>query len=169
MVNLFGLRPKLKILFVATEAVPFVKAGGLGEVMFSLPRALVKLGYDARVMIPRYAGIDLEKFKLEMAVEGLQVPTDAEGENEPRFLNCNVKKFTAGGIQRSPVTAYFLENMEYYEQRANVYGYADDAARWALLSRGTLEFLRSSREWVPDVIVSSDWQTGFLPNYLKTI
>lgn len=169
MVNLFGLRPKLKILFVATEAVPFVKAGGLGEVMFSLPRALVKLGYDARVMIPRYAGIDLEKFKLEMAVEGLQVPTDAEGENEPRFLNCNVKKFTAGGTPRSPVTTYFLENMEYYEQRANVYGYADDAARWTLLCRGTLEFLRSSREWVPDVIVSSDWQTGFLPNYLKTV
>lgn len=169
MVNLFGLRSKLKILFVAPEAAPFVKAGGLGEVMFSLPRALVKLGYDARLMIPRYAGIDLEKFRLEMELEGLQVPTDAEGDNEPRFLNCNVRKFTAGEVPRSPVTTYFLENMEYYEQRANVYGYADDAVRWALLCRGALEFLRSSREWTPDIIVASDWQTGFLPNYLKTI
>lgn len=167
---LFHTKPRLKVLFVATEAAPFVKAGGLGEVMFSLPRALSKIGYDARLMIPRYAGIDIEKFKLEMELEGLQVPTDAEGESEsePRFLMCNVKRFDAGSVLRSPVTTYFLENMEYYEQRANVYGYADDAARWVLLCRGALEFLRYSR-WVPDIIITSDWQTGFLPNYLKTV
>ena len=159
----------MKILFVATEAAPFAKAGGLGEVMFALPRALSKIGYDARVMVPRYAGIDLQQFKLEMEMEGLQVPTDAEGDSEPQYLTCNVRKYTAGGLPRSPVTTYFLENMEYYEQRANVYGYADDAVRWALLSRGVLEFLKSSRDWTPDVIISSDWQTGFLPNYLKTI
>jgi len=60
--QIFGLKPELKILFVASEAAPFIKAGGLGEVMFSLPRAMRKLGHDARVMIPRYAGIDQEKF-----------------------------------------------------------------------------------------------------------
>lgn len=163
----FGKKSAIKVLFVAPEASPFVKAGGLGEVMFSLPRSLVKIGYDARLMIPRYAGIDLEKFKLDMELEGLEVPTDAEGENEIKKLICNVRKFTASGMERSPVTTYFLENMEYYEQRANVYGYADDAVRWALLCRGTLEFLRRSA-WKPDVIVCSDWQTGFLPNYLKT-
>lgn len=167
--SIFNLRPKMKILFVATEAAPFVKAGGLGEVMFSLPRSLVKLGYDARVMVPRYAGIDLQQFKLEMEMEGLQVPTDAQKEGEPQYLTCNVRKYTAGILPRSPVTTYFLENMEYYEQRANVYGYADDAARWALLCRGALEFLRASRDWTPDVIVASDWQTGFLPNYINTI
>ena len=65
------------------------------------------------------------------------------------------------------MTAYFLENEEYYEKRANIYGYADDAVRWALLSRGVLEFLRSNNEWRPDVIVASDWQTGFLVSYLR--
>ena len=167
--SLFKPKPKLKILFVATEAAPFAKAGGLGEVMFSLPRALVKLGYDARVMVPRYAGIDLNQFNLKMELEGLMIPTDAEGENEPRYLSCNVRKYEAGSMPRSPVTTYFLENMEYYEQRANVYGYADDAVRWALLCRGVLEFLRSYRDWKPDVIVTADWQTGFLSNYLKTV
>lgn len=167
--SLFSFKPKLKILFVASEAAPFVKAGGLGEVIFSLPRALAKLGYDARVMIPRYAGIDFEQFKMKMEVEGLQVPTDAEGENEVKFLNCNVRKYIGEDFSDSPVTSYFLENMEYYEQRANVYGYADDAIRWTLLCRGVLEFLRVSRDWTPDVIVASDWQTGFLPNYLKTV
>ncbi len=64
-------------------------------------------------------------------------------------------------------TTYFLENMEYYEKRANVYGYGDDAVRWVLLSKGTLEFIKKS-EWKPDVIVASDWQTGFIPNLVHT-
>ena len=157
-----------KILFVSTEAAPFAKAGGLGEVMFSLPRALAKIGYDARVMLPRYAGIDLQKFSLKMEMEGLLVPTGATDPGRPDELICNVRKYEDGRLPRSPVTTYFLENLEYYENRANIYGYADDAVRWALLCRGVLEFLKFS-DWKPEVIISSDWQTGFLPNYLKTI
>ncbi len=170
---LFG-KTKLKILFVGSEAMPFVKAGGLGEVMFALPRALAELGCDARVMIPRYASINLEKFTLTMEHEGLVVPTESSGENEqePQSLICNVKKYVPGngGEQngRAPVTTYFLENEEYYEKRSNIYGYSDDAIRWALLSRGVLEFIRQTSGWVPDVIIASDWQTGFLCNYLKT-
>jgi starch synthase len=61
---------------------------------------------------------------------------------------------------------YFLENMEYYEKRANVYGYNDDTARWLLLSRGVIEFVKRS-EWKPDIIVANDWQTGFIPNIIK--
>ena len=168
--GLFSRYGKPNILFVATEAAPFVKAGGLGEVMYSLPRALSRLGYDARVMIPRYAGIDLEKFSLEMVHEGLRVPTGVEEatEQEPKELICNVKKFTSDGSGRSPVTGYFLENLEYFEKRSNIYGYSDDAVRWALLSRGVLEFIRGGKDkWRPDVIVVADWQTGFLCNYLK--
>lgn len=167
--HIFGSKPKLKVLFVASEAAPFIKAGGLGEVMFSLPRAMKKLGYDARVMIPRYAGIDQEKFQLKMEHEHLNVPTDAEEHNQPEYLVCNVKKYESDpDDERAPVTAYFLENQEYYETRANVYGYADDAVRWALLGRGVVEFLRSSRKWLPDIIVAADWQAAFVINYLKT-
>lgn len=171
--SLFNKKRPLKILFVAPEATPFAKAGGLGEVMFSLPKALKKLGHDARVMIPRYAGIDLEKFNLQMELEGLQVPTDSETEKEtePAYLTCNVRKYVPPSDDQKdlPVFTYFLENLEYYEKRSNVYGYADDAVRWVLLCRGVLEFFKASREWEPDVIVSSDWQTGFLPNYLRTV
>jgi len=157
-----------KILFVSSEAAPFAKAGGLGEVMFSLPRALHQLGYDARVMIPLYAGVDREKHKLRAVYENLKVPTDATEEGQPKHLICNVKKIEAiHGERRSPVTTYFLENEEYYEKRANIYGYGDDAVRWALLSRGVLEFLRVNKDWKPDVIVASDWQTGFLVSYLN--
>lgn len=166
---MFGAKPKLKILFVASEAAPFAKAGGLGEVMFALPRALATLGHDARIMIPRYAGINQEKFFLKILQEGLMVPTGATENGQPRYLQCNIKKYESNSNDiHAPVTAYFLENSEYYEQRANIYGYADDAVRWALLARGVLEFLNQNRECAPDIIVSSDWQTAFLSDYLKT-
>ncbi|OHA16081.1 MAG: hypothetical protein A3G52_01915 [Candidatus Taylorbacteria bacterium RIFCSPLOWO2_12_FULL_43_20] len=162
--KIFTKKSRQKILFVATEAKPFARAGGLGSVMYSLPRAMAKLGYDARVMMPRYLSIE-DSEKITMEYEGLEVPTDNE-DGDPVFI-CNVKKYQGNGDKNAPVTTYFLENMEYYEQRANVYGYADDPIRWALLSRGVLEFIKVS-SWVPDVIISADWQTGFLPNYLKT-
>src|SRR3990167_5413053 len=154
----------MKILFVASEAAPFMKVGGLGEVMYSLPRALNRLGHDARVMIPLYATINLEKFPSSMLLESLPVPM---GMTDPVMCNIKIRESQEHNGESS-VTTYFLENMEYYEKRANVYGYDDDAARWALLSRGVLEFVKASN-WKPDVIVCADWQTGFLPNYLKTV
>ncbi|MDE2019537.1 MAG: glycogen synthase [Patescibacteria group bacterium] len=159
-----------KVLFISPEAAPFAKAGGLGEVMFSLPMRLAERGFDARVFMPLYAHIDTEKFRIETEMDGLMVPTDAENENEPRELACNVKKFTPHPTaeNHTPVTTYFLQNQEYFELRSNIYGYADDPVRWALLSRGVLEFLRRTRNWVPDIIVASDWQTGFLVDYLRT-
>lgn len=167
MVNPFAIKKivpqkRLKILFVAAEAAPFAKMGGLGEVMNALPLTLRKLGQDSRVMIPRYGTIDPKKYKLEMEVEGLKVPTDQPGLYS--YLICNVKKYL--GEEAAPT--YFLENMEYYEKRANVYGYADDHVRWALFCRGVIEFLKRSA-WVPDIIVASDWHTGLIPNYLKTV
>ena len=168
MVNIFNLktdhnplfRPRYKILFVAAEAAPFAQVGGLSNAISSLTKALRKIGQDARIIMPCYKLIDQEKFALETAYRELEVPTDSP---DPEFLVCNVKKYE--GPEAAPT--YFLENMEYYEKRANVYGYADDPVRWVLLCRGTLEFLKYSK-WVPDIIVACDWQAGFLPNYLKT-
>ncbi len=154
-------KPALKILFVASEAAPFVKVGGLGEVMHSLPKALREQGQDARVMIPRYAHVDAAKFPLKMELEQLRV---GDPQTDPNaILVSNVLRHDS---QDGSIT-YFLENMEYYEKRANVYGYGDDTIRWVLLSKGTLEFVRQS-SWKPDVIVACDWQAGFIANYLHT-
>jgi len=168
MIKLFkSATPGLKVLFVSTEAAPFAKIGGLGSVMQALPNALRTIGCDARVMIPRYLSIDGAEHKIVMEKEGLKVPTDNEG--EPSFLICNVKKYVPPAGEATLATpVYFLENQEYYEKRANVYDYADDPVRWALLCRGALEFVRQNRNWVPDVIVATDWMIGFLPNYLRT-
>jgi starch synthase len=163
----FSSKKGLKILFVATEAEPFVKIGGLGSVMHALPKALLKLGHDARVMIPRYLSIDSSVFNLKLECDGLAVPTGDEENGAPQNFICNVKRFDHE-TAKDPVTTYFLENQEYYEKRANVYGYADDAVRWALLCKGVLEFLKSKSSWLPDIIVCSDWQIALIPNLLKT-
>lgn len=163
--KLFKSKSKLKILFVGSEAAPFAMVGGLAAVMYSLPKALERLGHDARVFIPRYLNIDPEVYNLELIHEHLKVPTG--NTEEASHLICNVRKFIPHRSE-DPVTTYLLENHEYYEQRANVYGYADDPKRWALLSRGVLEFLKVNDEWRPDIIVGADWQTGYMFNYLKT-
>ncbi len=156
---------KLKILFVTTEEAPFAKVGGLGEVMYSLPRALVELGHDARVIIPAYDSIIQNEKVISLIQEDIGVPTMPENKGER--ISCNVSMYERNGDPRSPATTYFLENQEYYGSRSNVYGYKDDALRFVLLCRGTLEFLAES-DWMPDVVVSTDWMTGFLPNLLKT-
>ncbi len=166
---IFSSKKRLKILFVGTEAAPFVKVGGLASVAYSLPKALAHIGHDARVMIPRYLSIDNTLHNLKMEHKDLKVPTgNAEG---PTHLICNVKRCDPASEKESDgaVITYFLENQEFYEQRANVYGYVDDVVRWALLSRGALEFIKQSKEWIPDIIVCLDWQSGFIPNYLKTV
>ncbi|MEK7478046.1 MAG: glycogen/starch synthase [Patescibacteria group bacterium] len=165
--GIFHNKKSLKVLFISTEAAPFAKIGGLGSVMYSLPKALVGLGYDARVLIPRYLSIDEELHHLKIEYRDLEVPTGNEEGLE--YFTCNLKRCDPSPSSEAVVTTYFLENQEYYEQRANVYGYADDSVRWALLCRGTLEFIRQSNSWVPDVIVSSDWQTALVSNYLKTV
>jgi starch synthase len=159
-------RGKMRILFVSTEQAPFAKAGGLGEVVFSLPRALRRLGHDARVMIPLYGSIDRVKYEIAQVCKDLQVPTAPANEDGIR-ISCNVRAYHPKGGDRDPVTTYFLENREYYELRSNAYGYTDDNIRFALLSRGCLEFLDAHREWKPDIIVTTDWMTGYLPNFLK--
>lgn len=157
----------LKVLFVATEAAPYVAVGGLGQVMFSLPKALKELGVDARLFIPKYGSLDEGKYPLTKTFLRLKVPTDAEEQKQPQFLICNVKQHIPQENASTNVPVYFLENREYYEKRANVYGYSDDPLRFTLLSRGALEFLKQS-DWVPDIIHCNDWHTGALINFLKT-
>ncbi|MFA6982043.1 MAG: glycogen/starch synthase [Patescibacteria group bacterium] len=153
---------KLKILMVGAEAAPYATVGGFSSVLAYLSRALVKQGHDVRLFIPKFGLIDEEKYKTKVIYEGLRVPTDDE--NNPELI-CNIKVCT--NCEKS-VPTYFLENQEYYEKRANVYGYSDDPTRWALLSRGILEFIRTEG-FVPDVIHCNDWHTALVPNYLKTV
>jgi starch synthase len=155
----------LKILHIAAEATPFSSVGGLSSVITYLSKALHKEGNDVRVFIPRFGFIDEKKYPLELIYKGLKVPTGyTKEDNKPTHLICNIKKFQT----EEGVTYYFLENMEYYEKRSNVYGYSDDHIRWTLLSYGALQFIAKHLDWKPDVVHSHDWHTGLVPNIIKT-
>jgi len=154
----------LRVLIVVPEVAPYASVGGVSRVAAHLSKALVGLGHDVRLFMPKYGMIDEEKYPLEMVLEGLKVRTGVTGDHGPQELICNVKTH----VTKDGARTYFLENMEYYEKRANVYGYSDDPTRFVLLSRGALEFLRHF-EWKPDVIHANEWQTGATPNFLRTV
>lgn len=150
----------MNVLYISAEQTPYATAGGLGRVAYYLPKELRKLGNDVRVFIPKYGKIDDKKWPMHDVVTAMKVGTQ-EGFND---LICNVKSYDSG-----EVITYFLENREYYELRANEYGYIDDAQRFLLLCKGALEFIRAYHEtWVPDVIHVNDWHTSLIPQLLKT-
>jgi starch synthase len=152
----------MKIFFVCAEVAPFAAVGGLSQFMYFLPKAFMKLGAEVSIFMPKYGTIDEEKYHIKPYLKAIKISTDeAEGVRE---LVCNVK-IREGG-KREP-TVYFLENMEYFEKRANVYGYNDDHVRFALLSRGALEFIKASAVR-PNIIHCNDWHTGYLSNLLRT-
>ena len=144
----------MKVLFAASEAHPFIKTGGLGDVMGALPKSLIKLGVDARVVIPKYKNIKDElKQKLQF-VKWFTVPVGW------RNQYCGVFQY-----QHNEVIYYFIDN-EYYFNRDGLYGYFDDGERFAFFNRAVLEFIKEI-DWQPDLINCNDWQTGMVPVLLN--
>jgi starch synthase len=156
----------IKVLFVSAEITPFSSVGGLAQVAYFLPSALKKRGVDIRVFTPKYGSIDNALLQIQDVVQGLKVPTGEDANSpHPAELICNVKILK--NPKKDDPIIYFLENMEYYEKRANVYNYSDDHIRFGLLSRAAIEFILNS-DFLPDIIHVNDWHTGYLPNYLRT-
>lgn len=144
----------MKVLFAAAECVPFLKTGGLADVIGSLPEALGKRGLDVRVMLPNYAAIP-QHYKDQMTlVSEINVPVGW------RSAYCGVKELKLDGI-----VYYFLDNEQYF-QRGSAYGHFDDGERFAFLCRAVLEAL-SAISFFPDVIHCHDWHTGMIPALLK--
>jgi starch synthase len=137
----------LKVLLAAAEAVPFVKTGGLADVMGSLPKELRKLGIDARVILPKYGDIP-GQFKEEFTkVAELTVPVGW------RNQYCGVETFICDGVP-----FYFIDN-EYYFRRAGLYGYYDDGERFAFFSRAISDVLPYI-DFQPDVLHCHDWHAA---------
>ena len=146
----------MKILFAASEAAPFVKVGGLGDVMGSLPAELNKKGVDARVVLPLYSAI-----KPEMR-EKLEYVTNINVSNSWRNSYCGIFK-----TERNGVTYYFIDNEQYFH-REKVYGSIDDGEIFAFFSRAVLEILPVIG-FIPDIITANDWHTAMVPVYLNTL
>lgn len=145
----------MKVLFVASESVPFAKTGGLADVIGSLPKALRGQGIDVRVMIPNYSEIaDAWKRKMKRVWE-MTVPVGW------RNQYCGVDTLHYDGIPY-----YFIDN-EYYFNRSECYGHFDDGERFAFFNRAVLEVL-PHLDFKPDIIHCHDWHTGMISVFLHS-
>ncbi|AIQ69166.1 glycogen synthase GlgA [Paenibacillus graminis] len=144
----------MKVLFAAAEAHPFVKTGGLADVIGALPKALKGAGVDVRVILPKYRGIP-DKFVSQMEhVAALTVPIGW------RNQYCGIERMVYDGI---PV--YFIDN-EYYFGRDGIYGYMDDGERFSFFNRAVLECLETL-DFQPDVLHCHDWHAAVIPMLLQ--
>lgn len=140
----------MKVLFAASEAVPFVKTGGLADVIGSLPKELVKQGLDVRVILPKYE--DIPAFWTQQ-MESVATFTLQMGW---RQLYCGIFS-----LKHEGVTFYFIDN-EFYYRRKGCYGYGDDAERFAYFCRAVMDSLQHI-DFIPDLIHCHDWQAGMIP------
>lgn len=140
----------MKVLFVAGESVPFVKSGGLGDVVGSLACYLAKEGLDVRVILPKYKDIG-EEYKGQIKwVKSIEVSVG------PKRQFCGLEELRLNGT-----TFYFIDNMHYFD-RHGLYGYPDDGERYSFFSRAALEAL-PHLGFRPDFIHCHDWHSGMVP------
>ncbi|OOM82403.1 glycogen synthase [Clostridium puniceum] len=144
----------MRVLFVASEAGPFIKSGGLGDVAGSLPKALAKKNADVRVVIPKYKELNWEVRDKLRFLKHFNVRVGWREEF------CGVWECFYNGV-----TYYVLDNEKYFN-RDGLYGFYDDAERFAFFDRAVLDMLRQI-DWQPDLIHCNDWQTGMIPVLLK--
>lgn len=148
---------KRKILFVASEARPFIATGGLADVIGSLPQALATdPEYDIRVVLPLYSDIKPEHRRKFSFLGNIFVPLGW------RNQYCGIFTYEENGV-----TFYFIDN-EYYFKRPGCYGYYDDGERFAFFSRSVMEILPFIG-FYPDILHCHDWQAALAAIYLKTI
>ena len=143
-----------KILFVASESVPFIKTGGLADVVGSLPKYFDKQKYDVRVMLPKYMCMK-EEWKNKLAYR------------THFYMDLNWRQQYVGilELQHEGITFWFVDN-EYYFSGAKPYGdICYDIEKFAFFSKAALSAL-PLLDFRPDIIHCHDWQTGLVPVYL---
>lgn len=144
-----------KILFVASEAVPFIKTGGLADVVGSLPKCFPKEYYDVRVIIPKYSMIK-EQYTSQMRYIS----------NFYMDLNWRQQYVGIFEMEYEGVKFYVIDNEEHFSGSQPYLGMPDDLEKFAFFSKAALSILPVV-DFRPDVIHCHDWQTGLIPVYLK--
>ncbi len=144
----------MKVLYVTSEATPFVASGGLADVAGSLPPALLKAGVDISVIMPFYKGIPQKLRESANYITNFSVLLGW------REQYCGLFEASYKGVKY-----YFIDN-EYYFYRDNIYGHYDDAERFAFFSRAVIEAVLHLEDYSPDIIHCNDWQSALVPVYL---
>ena len=170
----------MRILTVASEAVPFAKTGGLADVIGTLPVALARLGHDVDVVMPRYRGISAGdergrvtvRLNRQVAEASIWIAEDrGPTGSAPRVLDGSAPRVVEGPARHGRVRTVFVDHPPYFD-RDFLYGtagqdYPDNPERFAFLALAALEWAASTPERF-DVVHGHDWQTGLVPMLMRT-
>ena len=151
--------PRRSVAFIGSECHPFVKTGGLGDVMFALPRELVRLNCDVRVILPRYACIP-QKYQDKMVYRG-EFYMDLG--NTGRQYYVGIMEYIWDGVVYD-----FIDNQEFFSSGNPYLNLVDDIPKYCFFSKAALAAL-NYMNWIPDIIHCHDWQAGLVPVYLRTL
>ena len=149
---------KRKIAFVGSECYPFVKTGGLGDVMYALPRALIRQNCEVRVIMPLYNCIP-QKYKDMMTYKGSFMMDLCQ---DGRTFYVGIMEAEMDGVIYD-----FIDNREFFDWGNPYTGLWEDIPKYCYFSKASLAIL-NYMEWIPDVIHCHDWQAGLVPVYLRT-
>ena len=153
-----NLGPRRSVAFIGSECYPFVKTGGLGDVMSALPKALAKLNLDVKVILPRYKCIP-QKFQEKMEYRGsFYMDLCADG-----------KQYYVGIMeyQEDGVVYDFIDNDEFFSWGDPYTNLIDDIPKFCYFGKAALAAL-NYLDWTPDIVHCHDWQAALVPLYLRT-
>jgi starch synthase len=151
-------QPRRSVAFIGSECYPFVKTGGLGDVMYALPRALAKLNCDVKVILPRYSCIP-QKWQDKMIYRGsFMMDLCSDG----RSFYVGIMEYVWDGVVYD-----FIDNQEFFSYGKPYTNLVDDIPRYCYFGKAALAAL-NYMDWIPDVIHCHDWQAGLVPIFLRT-
>lgn len=151
--------PRKSVVFIGSECYPFVKTGGLGDVMYALPKALVKQNCDVKVIIPRYKCIPW-KYQEQMVYKGaFEMDLCSDG----RKYYVGIMEYISDGVVYD-----FIDNEEFFSNGNPYTNLIDDIPKYCFFSKAALAAL-NYLNWVPNIIHCHDWQAALVPLYLRTM
>ena len=152
-------QPRRSVAFIGSECYPFVKTGGLGDVMYALPKALTKQNCDVKVILPRYRCIP-QKYQDKMIYRGefwMNLCSDG------RSFYVGIMEYVWDGVVYD-----FIDNEDFFGYGNPYTNLVDDIPRYCFFAKAALAAL-NYMNWVPDIIHCHDWQAALVPVYLRTI
>ncbi|SDF17112.1 starch synthase [Marvinbryantia formatexigens] len=151
--------PRRSIAFIGSECYPFVKTGGLGDVMYALPKALVKQNCDVKVILPRYKCIPW-KYQEKMVYRGsFEMDLCADG----RSFYVGIMEYVWDGVVYD-----FIDNEEFFSSGNPYTNLVDDIPKYCFFAKAALAAL-NYMDWIPNIIHCHDWQAALVPVYLRTL
>ncbi|MDO4459309.1 MAG: glycogen/starch synthase [Clostridia bacterium] len=151
--------PRRSIAFIGSECYPFVKTGGLGDVMYALPKALVAQNCDVRVLVPKYACIP-QKYKDLMVYRG-SFDMDLCSDGKRYFVG--IMEYVWDGVVYD-----FIENEEFFGWGKPYTDLVVDIPKYCFFCKAALSALLYMN-WIPDIVHCHDWQAGLVPVYMRTL